>query len=245
MIPKILHFVWVGKEQPPPRMYSCWESFSVSCPDYEIKIWNDKNIDELSLPEEYKFSKNPAQKSDFIRYACLRKYGGFYLDSDMYSYKNLDTLLDYNFISAIENDTIIAAGFIGSVMGGDFVSFCEKKLPTHLMFIRDMSRKEIINFCEDNSLFTKSIEQWFKNEKNTDRIRQSLEGGPLFLTYMYSLFENKTKHLILSDEIYKYSPWKIPYDGAEKDLKSIDDVIEYYSKDESNYMIHLYAGTWI
>lgn len=245
MIPKIIHFVWVGKQKPPPRMYSCWESFSKTCPDYEIKLWNDGNIAELNLPEEYNFSKNPAQKSDFIRYACLKKYGGFYLDSDMHSYKNLDGLLEYDFISAIENDKIIAAGFIGSVEGGDFVSFCNEKLVEHLITIRDMSRNEIVDFCSKHNMLTESTNAWFSNEKNTDRIRQSLEGGPLFLTYMYSLFENKENHLIMSDEIYKYSPWKIPYEGAEKDMKTMDDVIEYYSKDESNYMIHLYAGTWI
>ena len=49
MIPKIIHYCWVGNAPKPKSVLYCIESWKKFCPDYEIKEWNESNYD---------FSKN-------------------------------------------------------------------------------------------------------------------------------------------------------------------------------------------
>ena len=44
-IPKIIHYVWLGKGQKNELFYKCLESWKKFCPDYEIKEWNEDNFD--------------------------------------------------------------------------------------------------------------------------------------------------------------------------------------------------------
>ena len=45
MIPKIIHYCWVGKKEKPQSVLYCIESWKRLCPDYEIKEWNESNYD--------------------------------------------------------------------------------------------------------------------------------------------------------------------------------------------------------
>jgi mannosyltransferase OCH1-like enzyme len=50
MIPKILHYVWVGGKPMPERVLQDIASWCRFCPDYEVKLWNEKNFDINSVP---------------------------------------------------------------------------------------------------------------------------------------------------------------------------------------------------
>ena len=41
MIPKILHYVWVGGAPKPPQVLACIESWRRLCPGWEIREWGD------------------------------------------------------------------------------------------------------------------------------------------------------------------------------------------------------------
>ena len=45
MIPKIIHYCWFGHSQLPEIVQKCIESWRVKMPDYEIKRWDETNID--------------------------------------------------------------------------------------------------------------------------------------------------------------------------------------------------------
>lgn len=49
MIPKIIHYCWVGNCPKPKSVLYCIESWRKFCPDYRIIEWNESNYD---------FSKN-------------------------------------------------------------------------------------------------------------------------------------------------------------------------------------------
>ena len=40
MIPKIIHYVWVGTAPKSDLVLKCIESWKKYCPDYEIREWN-------------------------------------------------------------------------------------------------------------------------------------------------------------------------------------------------------------
>ena len=105
MIPKILHYVWVGGNEKTPLVLKCIESWKKYCPDYEIIEWNDESLAEFDnqyVKEAMKMKKY-AFASDFIRLYALKKYGGVYLDSDVEITANIDEFLKLDFFSGFEN----------------------------------------------------------------------------------------------------------------------------------------------
>jgi len=106
MIPKIIHQVYGifndGKQLNEIQQFAINVDMTKTYCDlnnYEHKMWNLKDCEELicehypeyiELWNEFRY---PIQKADFIRYLILHRYGGFYLDCDVYPINNLDDLL--------------------------------------------------------------------------------------------------------------------------------------------------------
>ena len=53
MIPKKIHYCWLGGNPLPPLAEMCLASWKKYCPDYEIILWNEDNYD---------FTKHPYMK---------------------------------------------------------------------------------------------------------------------------------------------------------------------------------------
>lgn len=91
MIPKIIHYVWLGHGEKSQKIKDCIESWKRCMPDYEIKEWNEDNFD-LDFCEftrkSYDLGKY-AYTSDVIRLFALYTEGGIYMDTDVYMYKPL------------------------------------------------------------------------------------------------------------------------------------------------------------
>ena len=97
VIPKKIHYCWVGGNPIPEKNRKCIESWKRFCPDYEIIEWNEMNYD---------FSKNKYMNQaytarkwgfvpDFARLDIVYTHGGVYLDVDVEVIRPLDELL-YN-----------------------------------------------------------------------------------------------------------------------------------------------------
>lgn len=96
MIPKIIHYIWVGGKEKPDDVKKCIETWKKHCPDYEIKEWNENNFDIHSHPfveAAYK-AKKWAFVSDYIRAYAIYNEGGIYMDTDVLVLKPLDKLLE-------------------------------------------------------------------------------------------------------------------------------------------------------
>jgi mannosyltransferase OCH1-like enzyme len=123
MIPKILHYVWVGSDIP-ERVQSLINHNKTHTSDYHIKVWTEHNLPKLN-----KFAKNAYVKknwafvSDYVRFVALRQYGGIYLDTDQKLLKNIDDLLSLAFFAGWNKaETYIYTGIIGCVPESDFVN---------------------------------------------------------------------------------------------------------------------------
>lgn len=105
MIPKIIHYVWVGTKPKPDFVLKCIESWKKYCPDYEIMEWGNESLKEInnlyvSQALEY---KKWAFVSDYLRLYALSRYGGFYFDTDLEITQNIDKFLELDFVSGYEN----------------------------------------------------------------------------------------------------------------------------------------------
>lgn len=115
MIPKKIHYVWVGGSEKPKEMIRCINTWKKRLKGYEIIEWNENNFDIDSHP----FSKNAykAKKwafvSDYIRAKVLYEQGGIYLDTDIITLDNFDTLLTDRGFVGFENDNYIFTACFG------------------------------------------------------------------------------------------------------------------------------------
>lgn len=89
MIPKILHYIWLGGKKT-PLVEKCIRTYYKYLKDYEIIEWNESNIDTSRYDPILKNSydvfysrKQYAFCSDIARLYILKEYGGFYVDADM------------------------------------------------------------------------------------------------------------------------------------------------------------------
>ena len=113
MIPKIIHYIWLGNTPLPKVAEKCIASWKKYCPDYEIMRWDESNIDL----DKYKFcrdaydAKKYAFASDVIRVDVLYNYGGIYLDIDVQLLKSIDELItNENCVLGFETAKYIGAG---------------------------------------------------------------------------------------------------------------------------------------
>ena len=104
MIKKI-HYVWLGRELPPPSVKYCINSWKKHCPDFEIIEWNEDNfkVNNFTWVREAIANKKYAFASDFIRLWVLEKHGGIYVDTDVEFLCNPETIIKAGFVSGIEN----------------------------------------------------------------------------------------------------------------------------------------------
>ena len=81
MIPKKLHFIWVGDKPLPDFGQKCIQWFKELNPSYEVMMHGE----EVLLPEykeHYDIAPQFCSKSDILRLSALKRYGGWYFDCD-------------------------------------------------------------------------------------------------------------------------------------------------------------------
>lgn len=109
MIPKIIHYCWFGSNPLPESAKRCIESWRKYLPDYEIKEWNETNIDVNLIPytAQAYAAKKYAFVSDYIRFKVLYEFGGIYFDTDVEVIKPFDRIIeDGSFMGFEENPSL-------------------------------------------------------------------------------------------------------------------------------------------
>lgn len=105
MIPKIIHYCWVGNAPKPKSVLYCIESWKKFCPDYEIREWNESNYDfskNLYMKQAYE-AKKWGFVPDYARLDIIYEYGGIYLDTDVEIIKSFDEMLNHTAFMGFEN----------------------------------------------------------------------------------------------------------------------------------------------
>ena len=119
MIPKKIHYCWLGGGKKPKLAEKCIKSWKKYCPGYEIIEWNESNLDISSFPlytrqayEKKKWGFVP----DYIRLWLIYNYGGIYLDTDVELIKKPDDLLEHPAFFGFEDSGFVA---LGLMFGGE------------------------------------------------------------------------------------------------------------------------------
>ena len=201
MIPKIIHFIWINfknelDENPiiPEKYLNNIENCKKINFDFEIKIWNGKQcylLVQKYFPEKlelYNNLKYPIQRCDMIRLIILYVYGGIYSDTDRYSVKSYNVLLNkYN-----SYNIILGKYKFNSLLGNDII-------------ISSKNNKYIYN-CINNII---------KYNTGIYIFDIFLSTGPLFLTNQYYSYNNKKEILILNKQLNPCELCNCSYDITE------------------------------
>ena len=105
MIPKKIHYVWVGGGAKSDAIKRCMATWKKHLKDYEIIEWNEQNFDINSNPfvkAAYE-AKKWAYVSDYIRAKVIYEHGGIYLDTDVLILDNFDAFLEHRAFVGFEN----------------------------------------------------------------------------------------------------------------------------------------------
>lgn len=104
MIPKKLHYVWVGPQPLSDLMRRCMDSWRRILPDYEITEWNEARCANVHTAYTLQalHHRKWAFVSDYVRLYALYHEGGIYLDTDVEVTARLDRFLTHDFFSGYE-----------------------------------------------------------------------------------------------------------------------------------------------
>jgi hypothetical protein len=128
MIPKIIHYCWIGGAPLPPLAEQCIASWKKHMPEWELKRWDESNFDIAAAPlyvrQAYEVRKY-AFVSDYVRLWALEKFGGLYMDVDFMVYRPFDELMDkYSAFAGYEGSkrNPVMQGVIASEAHGAWVT---------------------------------------------------------------------------------------------------------------------------
>lgn len=120
LIPKKLHYMWLGRKPLPEKLRKCIDSWKKYCPDYEIIEWNEDNYD-IGKHEYMKHAYDAGAYGfipDYARIDILYNVGGFYLDTDVEIKRNLDDLRYQQAFCGVEKWQIINFGGLSGAVKG-------------------------------------------------------------------------------------------------------------------------------
>lgn len=130
-IPKKIHQIWLGKKQPENYEF-LKESWIKNHPDWEYKLWTDKDIESFNMINKkiFDLSTNLGSKSDIWRYEILYREGGLYIDTDFLCIKSINSLINTEFIfsSGQISEPEIFNGLIASIPYHPILKNCIDKI---------------------------------------------------------------------------------------------------------------------
>lgn len=115
IIPKKIHYIWVGGKPIPEQFQKCIDSWRIHNPAYEIIRWDESNYDfsKIDYMREAYEKEAWGFVPDYARLDILYQYGGIYLDTDVEAVSSFDILLnDDVFFGLASGDRInVGVGF--------------------------------------------------------------------------------------------------------------------------------------
>lgn len=120
VIPKKIHYMWLGKNPLPENLQKCIDSWKRYCTDYEVIQWDESNYD-ISKSSYMKQAYEAGAYGfvpDYARLDILYQHGGIYMDTDVEVVKSLDDMLYQQGFCGVEKwQTINFGGCSGAVKG--------------------------------------------------------------------------------------------------------------------------------
>ena len=127
MIPKKIHYCWLGRNKKPELVEKCMDSWSKYALDYEVLEWNEDNFPFADIKCKYVKEAIKAQKwafvTDYMRLYVLKNMGGVYLDTDVELCRSLDEFLNENSFIGFESRYTVCTAVIGAEKDSEWLSY--------------------------------------------------------------------------------------------------------------------------
>lgn len=133
MIPRILHYVWVGEHPLPGKVQVNLETWAESHPDFEIRAWTNDNVSfDNAYLARCRSQRHWANASNYIRLAKVLEHGGIYLDTDIMVIGSFQPMLQhkcfFGFQVEDEQKDRVNNAVFGAEPGHWFVERCREHL---------------------------------------------------------------------------------------------------------------------
>ncbi len=201
MIPKILHYIWLGGEKP-QSIQNYISTFPKHFSGYKIIEWNESNIDISNYDPELKDlwetsyrNKKFAFCSDISRMYILLENGGIYVDTDEEFLKPIpDEFLKKPFLCRNNPTQEVCNGCVwGCCKGDTLASACIRWFSKHLQENKSTYGKGWI--------FNKILNSYFVSfgydQENTET--QDVVDYRIYATEYFCPMRLMTKRLYLTD----------------------------------------------
>lgn len=198
MIPKNIHYMWLGKKEIPTNLQKCIDSWKKYCPDYEIIQWNESNYDiekhayMLAAYEKGAYGFVP----DYARLDILYQYGGIYMDTDVEVIKNLDPLLYQEAFCGVEKWQVINfGGCSGAIKGHPMLREFLKGREDVLFLDRD-GRQNMVTcgFYDTNAAA--------KNGYRINGMTQNIRGMNIYAFDYFHPYDYMSGHTRMTEHTY-------------------------------------------
>ena len=150
MIPKVIHFIWVGDEAKCPT--NCMDTWRAHHPDWTFIQWGNAELNELKWINRHHMMEMYGRElngvADMMRWEILHANGGIVVDADSICLRPLDDhLLECEAFACWENEIarpgLIAAGYFGSEAGNPFVKQIIQDIAAEESVTHDMAWKTV------------------------------------------------------------------------------------------------------
>jgi mannosyltransferase OCH1-like enzyme len=189
MIPKIIHYIHFGGEDKLSefRKNVCLPSIYKYCSDWEIKVWDETNLD-LNMNAYVRSAYEKKQYnflSDYFRIYLLHKYGGVYIDTDVEIIKPLDDLLNNKAFCGIQQELV----YYHKVVNSDEL---------HDVYGRPTIALGLIIGAEPNDEYIKKL---------LDKFNASTASYSIIMTYTDQIFEKDG--FVKENKLQQINHWTI------------------------------------
>ncbi len=198
LIPKIIHYMWLGGEKMPKVLLRCIESWKKYCPDYEIICWDESNYDvhkNTFISEAYDKGKY-GFVPDYARLDILYEYGGIYMDTDVEVLRNLDDMLYQDAFCGVEKWQVLNFGSCsGSVKGHKSLETFLERWENRKLIRNDGTLDTISSGLIDTSI---ALENGYK----ISGICQNVLGMNVYSNEFFSPYDYMTGELTKTENTY-------------------------------------------
>lgn len=123
MIPRKIHFVWLGSELPKLRAALIGRCRALH-PRLEVRVWGDREALALVTAMGTGLAQCLGQSNlafatqcDLVRYHVVAHEGGIYLDTDFLMLRPMEALRKASFFAAYQEPGVLCNGVFGAVRG--------------------------------------------------------------------------------------------------------------------------------
>lgn len=230
-IPKIIHYCWLGGNEKPECVKKCISSWRKYCPDYEIKEWNESNLDikmNLYTAQAYE-ARAWGFVPDYLRLWIVYTYGGIYLDTDVQIVKSFDKLLEQNVFMGFEDEEHVNLGLgFGACQGNALLK-------------RHMEMYETISFINEDGSFNRTPSPYYTTEllksfglKQCDGEIQDVVGANVYPPEYFCPKSFKTGMTNVTKETYSIHQFDASWYSEEEQKKKL----QYWKEARRDYWIH-------